>query len=37
MLETLFWVLIGAFLGWHFPQPQWAKTLESKVKGMFTK
>lgn len=37
MLETLFWVLIGAFLGWHFPQPQWAKTLEAKVKGMFTK
>lgn len=37
MLETLFWVLIGAFVGWHFPQPQWAKNLEAKVKGMFVK
>lgn len=37
MLETLFWVLIGAFVGWHFPQPAWAKKLEEKVKGLFVK
>lgn len=37
MLETLFWILIGAFAGWHIPQPQWAKNLESKVKSMLTK
>lgn len=37
MLETLFWVLVGAFVGWHFPQPAWAKALEEKVKGLFVK
>jgi hypothetical protein len=37
MLETLFWLLVGSFIGWHFPQPIWAKVLEQKVKGMFSK
>ena len=35
MLETIFWILIGAFVGWHFPQPAWAKTLETKVRSAF--
>jgi hypothetical protein len=35
MLETIFWILIGAFVGWHFPQPTWAKTLETKVRSAF--
>lgn len=35
MLETLFWVLVGAFIGWSCPQPAWAKTLEEKVKSLF--
>lgn len=34
MLETLFWVLVGAFVGWNIPQPQWSKDLWAKVKGM---
>lgn len=37
MLETLFWILVGAFIGWHFPQPLWAKMLEGKVREMLTK
>jgi hypothetical protein len=37
MLETLFWLLIGAFIGWNFPQPQFAKNLQAKVMGMFKK
>jgi len=37
MLEILFWGLVGAFVGWHFPQPDWAKTLEAKIKGFFSK
>ena len=37
MLETLFWILVGAFVGWHFPQPSWAKVLEDKVKSLFNK
>jgi hypothetical protein len=35
MLETIFWILVGAFAGWHFPQPAWAKTLETKVRSLF--
>ena len=30
MLETLFWVLVGAFIGWNFPQPQFAKNFQAK-------
>jgi hypothetical protein len=37
MLETLFWIVVGAFVGWHFPQPEWAKTLEAKVKNLLSK
>jgi len=35
MLETIFWILVGAFVGWHFPQPLWAKTIEDKVRSLF--
>ena len=37
MLETLFWVLIGAFIGWHVEQPAWAKALKAKVLSVFGK
>jgi len=37
MLDTLFYILIGAFVGWHFPQPTWAKMIEIKVRDMLTK
>jgi len=37
MLETLFWLLVGAFIGWNFPQPQFAKNLEAKLMEMFKK
>ena len=37
MLETLFWIAVGAFVGWHFPQPEWAKTLETKIKNLLSK
>lgn len=37
MLETLFWLLVGAFIGWNFPQPEFAKTIQTKVKSLFTK
>lgn len=37
MLETLFWILVGAFVGWHFPQPTWAKMLEEKLRDIITK
>jgi hypothetical protein len=30
MLETLFWIFIGAFVGWNFPQPDFAKNIQAK-------
>jgi len=37
MLEILFWILIGAFAGWHFPEPFWAKAIKAKFSGFFSK
>lgn len=37
MLEALFWVLVGAFIGWHVPQPLWAANLQAKILGVFKK
>lgn len=30
-MGTLFWILIGAFIGWNFPQPSWAKYIQEKI------
>lgn len=37
MLETLFWIAVGAFIGWHFPEPTWAKMIKERAMGMFKK
>jgi hypothetical protein len=37
MFETLVWLAIGAFVGWNFPQPEFAKTIQAKVMGLFKK
>jgi len=37
MLDIVFYVLLGAFIGWHFPEPWWAKALKEKVLGMINK
>lgn len=31
MLEALFWFVIGAFVGWNFPQPSWAKGIQQRI------
>jgi hypothetical protein len=28
MLDTLFFVLVGAFVGWNFPQPAYAVAFQ---------
>lgn len=28
-------IVIGAFIGWSVPQPQWAKDVQAKVKSWF--
>ena len=35
MLDTIFWLAIGAFIGWNFPQPMFAKTIQAKVLSIF--
>jgi hypothetical protein len=37
MLETLFWLALGVFIGWNFPQPSFAKNIQAKVVGIFKK
>lgn len=32
MLEMLFWIAVGAVIGWHVPQPAWAQTIQDKIK-----
>lgn len=29
--------LVGCFIGWTFPQPQWAKDLQAWVTSFFRK
>ncbi len=36
-MGTMFWILIGAFIGWNFPQPWWAKYIQEKIVEKFTK
>lgn len=35
MLETIFWIAVGALIGWNFPQPQFAKNLQAKLLSLF--
>ena len=37
MLETLFWLALGAFVGWNFPQPEFAKRIKFRVMTAFKK
>lgn len=31
MLETLFWIAVGAFIGWNLPQPDFVKNIQNKI------
>jgi hypothetical protein len=37
MLEAIVWILVGAFIGWHLPEPTWAKVVKAKILGLFNK
>lgn len=36
-MDILFWVAVGAFVGWNFPQPFWARMLQDKIQNMLAK
>lgn len=31
MLSAIFWIAVGAFIGWNFPQPAYAKAIQNKL------
>jgi hypothetical protein len=35
MLSTIFWLAVGAFIGWNFPQPEFAKRIQEKITSFF--
>ena len=35
MLDILLWVAVGAFVGWNFPQPFWAKMMQEKIQPIW--
>jgi len=37
MLDTLLWIAVGAFVGWNFPQPFWAKIIQEKIQAVIAK
>ena len=37
MVDTLILIAIGAFIGWNFPQPAYAKFIQKKIVAWFTK
>ena len=37
MLETVILLAIGLFVGWNFPQPDYAKAIQAKILGIFKK
>jgi hypothetical protein len=34
-MTTLLTLLIGMFIGWNLPQPEWAKAIQDKVVSLF--
>jgi hypothetical protein len=35
MLSSIFWLAVGAFVGWNLPQPEFAKNIQNKVTSFF--
>ena len=36
-MNIILWIAIGAFIGWNFPQPWWAKTIQEKIISVLPK
>jgi hypothetical protein len=34
-MTTLITLLIGMFIGWNLPQPDWARAIQDKVVSLF--
>lgn len=36
-MTTILTFIIGAFIGWNFPQPDFAKAIQAKILDLFKK
>jgi hypothetical protein len=34
MLDTILWIAVGAFIGWNFPQPSWARAIQARITSL---
>jgi hypothetical protein len=34
MLDIILCIAVGAFVGWNFPQPVWARAIQAKITTM---
>lgn len=32
MFSVLFWIIVGVVVGWHLPQPEWARVALGWLK-----
>jgi len=37
MFELIIGIVIGAFIGWNVPQPEYAKKIQNKISELFKK
>jgi hypothetical protein len=37
MLSALFWIAVGAFVGWNLPQPEFAKKIQVNLQEFSNK
>ena len=33
MMTIIFWIVVGAFIGWNVPQPKYVKAIQRWVSG----
>jgi hypothetical protein len=36
-MTTILAFIVGAFIGWNFPQPDFARTIQAKIVALFSK
>lgn len=37
MIDTIFWVVVGIAIGWHWPQPSWVAPIRSWIQARLQK
>jgi len=37
MLDIIFWIAVGTFVGWNLPQPSWARAIQDKILSLINR